>query len=67
MRDEQLCRVTFLQPMEDCPVYTEYFKRGDSIPGSLCTLHSGSVKQRAQRAVEGFFSGLGRRLKGIFR
>jgi penicillin-binding protein 1A len=61
MRDEQLCSVTFLQPMEDCPVYTEYFKRGDSIPGSLCKLHSGSVKQRAQRARPGFRSGRGRR------
>jgi penicillin-binding protein 1A len=67
MRDEQLCRESYLKPVEGCPVYTEYFKEGDDIPSRLCPIHKGSVKQQIKRAVQGFFSGLGRKLKGIFK
>ncbi len=48
-------------------MYTEYFKPGDSIPSQLCPIHQGTVKQQFKRAVQGFFVGLGRKLKGIFR
>ena len=67
LRSEQLCSVSYLKPVEGCPVYTEYFKEGDQVPTRLCPLHQGSVKQQLKRAVQGFFSGLGRKLKGIFR
>ncbi len=67
LRDEVLCRISYLRPVEGCPVYTEYLKEGDEVPGRLCPLHSGSVKQRVRRALEGFFSGLGRKLKGVLR
>ena len=67
LRDEMLCRVSYLRPVEGCPVYTEYLKDGDEVPGRLCPLHQGSVKQRVRRALEGFFSGLGRKLKGVLR
>jgi 1A family penicillin-binding protein len=67
LRDEQLCKVSYLKPVEGCPVYTEYFKDGDQVPTRLCPIHKGSVKQQVKRAVQGFFSGLGRKLKGIFR
>jgi hypothetical protein len=59
--------VSYLRPVEGCPVYTEYFKPGDGIPSRLCPIHQGTVKQQFKRAVQGFFSGLGRKLKGIFR
>jgi hypothetical protein len=62
-----LCRVSYLRPVEGCPVYTEYFKETDGVPGRLCPIHKGNVKQRVTRAIEGFFSGVGRKLKGIFR
>ena len=67
MREEPLCKVSYLQPVEECPTYTEYFKDGDQVPTRLCPLHQGTVKQQIRRAVEGFFSGLGRKLKGIFK
>jgi membrane carboxypeptidase/penicillin-binding protein len=67
LREEQLCRVSYLQPVEACPVYTEYFKEGDDIPTHLCPIHRGTVKQRVARAIGGLFSGLGRKLKGIFK
>jgi penicillin-binding protein 1A len=63
----ELCSVSYLRPVEDCPVYTEYFKTGDMVPSQLCPIHRGTLKQRAARAVEGFFRGLGRRIGGIFR
>ncbi len=67
MRQEPLCKISYLKPVEECPTYTEYFKDGDQIPTRLCPLHQGSVKQQIRRAVQGFFSGLGRKLRGIFR
>ena len=67
LQEEQLCSVSYLRPVEGCPVYIEYLKEGDDAPGRLCTLHQGSIKQRIRRSVEGFFSGIGKKLKGIFR
>jgi len=67
LEEVQLCKVSYLRPVEGCPVYTEYFKHGDEIPSRLCPIHQGTMKQQFKRAVQGFFSGLGRRLKGIFR
>jgi membrane carboxypeptidase/penicillin-binding protein len=67
LRDEILCSISYLRPVEGCPVYTEYFKAGDEIPGRLCPLHEGSVKQRIRRAVEGWVTGLGRKIRGILR
>lgn len=67
LHDEQLCAVSYLRPVEACPLYTEYLKDGDDGPGRLCTVHRGTIKQRVRRSVEGLFSGLGRKLKGIFR
>jgi 1A family penicillin-binding protein len=67
LRDEPLCRISYLRPVEGCPTYTEYLKEGDQLPGRLCPIHEGSVKQRVRRAVEGFLSGLGKRLGQIFK
>lgn len=67
MRAVPLCRESFQQPMAECPRYTEYFKPGDAVPGAQCPLHTGTFEQRVERAVEGFFRGLGRKIRGIFR
>jgi len=67
LRDEILCRVSYMRPVEGCPIYTEYFKEGDDVPGRLCPVHQGSVKQRVRRAIEGIFSGLGKKIKAVFR
>jgi penicillin-binding protein 1A len=67
LTEESLCRVSYLRPVEGCPTYDEYFKDTDEIPGRLCTIHKGTVKQRIKRAVEGFFSGIGKRIRGVFR
>jgi penicillin-binding protein 1A len=67
MQEVQLCKVSYLKPVEGCPVYTEYFKEGDDVPSRLCPIHQGNVKQDIRRAMQGFLSGLGKKLKGIFR
>jgi hypothetical protein len=67
LHDELLCAESYLKPVENCPTYTEYFKEGDAIPSRLCPVHKGSVKQQIKRAVQGFFSGFGKKLKGIFK
>ena len=64
---EELCSVSYLAPVDGCPIYTEYFKDGDAVPSALCPIHRGSLKQRATRAIEGFFRGLGGKIAGIFR
>ena len=66
IRQQDLCNVSYLRPVQECPTYTEYFKEGDDIPSQLCAVHRGSFKQQAKRAVESLFSGLGKRLKKIF-
>ena len=39
----------------------------DTVPSELCPVHRGSLQERAQRVVGGFFRGLGSKLAGIFR
>jgi penicillin-binding protein 1A len=67
LRDEMLCQVSYQRPVEGCPIYTEYFKPGDQVPGRLCPLHEGSIKQRVRRAMEGLLSGLGRRIREMIK
>jgi membrane carboxypeptidase/penicillin-binding protein len=67
LRAEELCSVSYLKPVEECPVYTEYFKSGDAVPTGLCPIHRGTFKQRATRLVEGLLHSLGGKLAGLFR
>jgi penicillin-binding protein 1A len=67
VRGVALCSVSYVRPVDECPVYTEYFKDGDSVPSALCPLHRGTLKERATRAVTGFFRSLGGKIAGIFR
>ncbi len=66
MREETLCAVSYLRPVDGCPTYTEYFKPGDDIPTALCPIHEGSLKQRATRVVYGLLAAIGRGIRGIF-
>jgi 1A family penicillin-binding protein len=67
LKEVSLCRVSYLKPVEGCPTYTEYLKQNDDVPSRLCTVHQGTIKQQVRRAVEGFISGLGKKIRGIFR
>jgi penicillin-binding protein 1A len=67
LKEATLCRVSYQRPVEACPTYTEYFKPDDKVPGKLCAVHQGTIKQQVRRAIEGFVSGLGKRIRGIFR
>jgi 1A family penicillin-binding protein len=62
----EVCDVSYLRPVQDCTVYTEYFKEGDVVPTALCPVHRGTLRQRAARAVEGLLRALGTRIAGIF-
>ena len=66
IHSEDLCSVSYLAPVDGCPIYQEFFKEGDTVPTTLCPIHQGSLKQRASRAIEGFFRGLGGKIAGIF-
>jgi membrane carboxypeptidase/penicillin-binding protein len=63
LQSEELCSLSYARPVEGCPTYIEHFKEGDDIPSRLCPIHQGNLKQRAQRAIQGFFGAL----KGIFK
>jgi 1A family penicillin-binding protein len=67
LRPQEMCRLSYLRPLEDCPTYVEYFKDGDDIPSRLCPIHAGNMKQRAQRALQTVFSAIGKGILGIFR
>jgi len=66
MHGEELCRESYLHPVEQCPTYVEYFKEGDQVPTQLCPIHTGTLKQRVTRATQGFMRSLGGRLRGLF-
>ena len=53
LREVELCRVSYLRPVDGCPTYIEYFKEGDDVPRRLCPIHQGSFKQEARRALDG--------------
>jgi 1A family penicillin-binding protein len=63
----ELCSVSYLRPVSDCPTYTEYFKQGDEVPTARCPIHQGSLSEQAQRAVGGILRSIGSRIAGIFR
>jgi len=67
LHTEELCSVSYLRAVEGCPTYLEYFKDGDKVPSGRCSIHRGTLKQRAARAVEDFFRGIGGKIAGIFR
>jgi 1A family penicillin-binding protein len=67
LRDEPLCRESYLRPVDGCPLYTEHFKEGDETPRQLCPLHEGSFKQEAEKVMRGVLSGIGKAIRGIFR
>ncbi len=67
VHSEALCSMSYMQPVEGCPTYTEFFKDGDTVPSGLCPIHRGTLKQRATRAIAGFFKSLGSRISGMFR
>jgi 1A family penicillin-binding protein len=67
LRIQDLCSVSYLRPVDGCPVYQEYFKAGDSIPTQSCPIHEGSLKQEAKRVVEGLVRSIGRSIVGIFK
>jgi len=67
LRTELMCSVSYHRALDGCPSYVEYFKPGDDIPTQLCELHTGSLKQRAERALRGLLGALGEGIRGIFR
>jgi membrane carboxypeptidase/penicillin-binding protein len=67
LRAEVMCSISYHRALDGCPSYVEYFKPGDDIPSQLCELHSGSIKQRAERALRGLLGALGEEIRGIFR
>ena len=67
LRQVELCRVSYLRPVDGCPTYIEFFKEGDDVPRRLCPIHQGSFKQEARRALDGIFSRVGRKILDIFK
>ncbi len=67
LRPVELCRVSYLRPVESCPTYVEFFKEGDDIPRRLCPIHQGNFKQEARRALDGILSRVGRKILDIFK
>jgi 1A family penicillin-binding protein len=63
----ELCRISYSRPVSGCPTYVEYFKDGDAVPGGLCPLHEGTLKQEAQRAVRGILTAIGKGILDIFK
>ena len=33
LQEETLCAISYLKPVDGCPIYSEFFKEGDQVPG----------------------------------
>jgi membrane carboxypeptidase/penicillin-binding protein len=66
LEDISLCRISYLRPVDGCPVYTEYFKENDAIPKQMCPVHRGNLKQQARRVLDDLLRGIGRRVRDLF-
>jgi 1A family penicillin-binding protein len=67
LRGEQICLISYHRALDGCPGYTEYFKEGDEVPMQLCRIHSGTLQERAERALQGLMGMIGKSIRGIFR
>jgi membrane carboxypeptidase/penicillin-binding protein len=67
LREVELCRVSYLRPVDGCPTYVEFFKEGDDMPRRLCPIHQGSFKQEARRVIDGVLARVGRKILDIFK
>ena len=64
LRETQLCSVSYLKPTDHCPLYREYFKNENEIPGDTCRVHRDpSFRERVTDTLKGWLD----RLKGVFR
>jgi 1A family penicillin-binding protein len=67
LHTEVMCRVSYHRALDGCPSYVEYFKPGDEVPSQLCRLHSGSLRQRAERVFRELLSEIGNEIVAIFK
>jgi len=67
MHRETMCQLSYHRALDGCPSYVEYFKPGDHVPTQLCELHSGSLRQHAERALREVLGVIGEEIREIFR
>jgi 1A family penicillin-binding protein len=67
LHTEVMCQVSYHRALDGCPSYVEYFKPGDDVPSQLCELHSGSLRQRAERALRELLREIGSEIESIFK
>jgi 1A family penicillin-binding protein len=67
LREVELCRMSYVRPVDGCPRYVEYFKEGDGVPSRRCDLHSGSPWDQVDRVIDKALYRLGRRLRRILK
>jgi penicillin-binding protein 1A len=67
LHTEVMCQVSYHRALDGCPGYVEYFKPGDDVPSQFCELHSGSLRQRAERALRELLSEIGSEIEAIFK
>jgi penicillin-binding protein 1A len=67
LHPETLCRVSYQLPVDGCPTYVEYFKRGDDPPSQKCRVHRASFGQQVRRTLEDAIEEIGKAIWGIIK
>jgi penicillin-binding protein 1A len=64
LHPQDLCSVSYLKPTEHCPIYREYFKDAEEVPGATCRVHRApSLRERMTDTVRGWLD----KLRGVFK
>ena len=64
LHQHDLCSVSYLKPTEHCPIYREYFKDAEEVPGATCRVHRApSLRERMADTVRGWLD----KIRGVFR
>jgi membrane carboxypeptidase/penicillin-binding protein len=64
LHPQDLCSVSYLKPSEHCPIYREYFKDAEEVPGATCRVHRApSLRERMTDTVRGWLD----KLRGVFK
>ena len=67
LQAEELCSVSYLRPVDGCPVYTRVLQGRRRDPDRSCARFTAARSSSGPRARRGLFRSLGSKIAGLFK